>query len=61
MTRTTLTAAMVALPSLRDPLFQVEQLALAYAGCRGQPPAAVLTNVSVMVERDGALVLLGPD
>jgi len=52
---------MVALPSLRDPLFQVEQLALAYAGCRGQPPAAVLTNVSVMVERDGALVLLGPD
>ena len=44
----------------RDPLFEVEHLSLAYAGFRGQPPASILRNVSVAVERGGALVLVGP-
>jgi len=44
----------------RDPLFEVEQLSLAYDGFGGQPPASILKNVSVEVERGGALVLLGP-
>jgi len=43
-----------------DPLFEVEQLSLAYNGFGGQPPASILKNVSVEVERGGALVLLGP-
>ena len=43
-----------------DPLFEVEQLSLAYHGFGGQPPASILKNVSVTVERGGALVLLGP-
>jgi putative ABC transport system ATP-binding protein len=44
----------------RDPLFEVEQLSLAYDGFGGQPPASILKKVSVTVERGGALVLLGP-
>jgi putative ABC transport system ATP-binding protein len=51
---------MVAAPPLRDPLFDVEHLSLALAGSRGQPPASILSDVSVGVERGGALVLVGP-
>jgi hypothetical protein len=32
------------------PIFQVEHLSLAYPGRRGQPPAQILTDVSVTVE-----------
>ena len=42
------------------PIFQVEHLSLAYPGRRGQPPAQILTDVSVAVERGGALTLVGP-
>jgi hypothetical protein len=34
----------------RDPLFEVEQLSLAYDGFGGQPPASILKKVSVTVE-----------
>ncbi len=51
---------MAAPPPLRDPLFEVEQLSLTYDGIGGQPPASILKDVSVGVERGGALVLLGP-
>ena len=51
---------MTAPPSLRDPLFEVDQLSLTYDGTRGQPPAPILKDVSVGVERGSALVLLGP-
>ena len=44
----------------RDPIFQVEHLSLAYPGRRGQPPAPILHDVSVEVERGGALTLVGP-
>jgi ABC-type multidrug transport system fused ATPase/permease subunit len=44
----------------RDPLFEVERLSLVYDGFGGQPPASILKNISVGVERGGALVLLGP-
>jgi ABC-type multidrug transport system fused ATPase/permease subunit len=47
-------------PPARDPLFEVEHLSLAYPGSRGQPPASILNDVSVGVERGGALVLVGP-
>jgi putative ABC transport system ATP-binding protein len=47
-------------PPPRDPLFEVEHLSLAYAGSRGQPPTPILKDVSVGVERGGALVLVGP-
>jgi ABC-type multidrug transport system fused ATPase/permease subunit len=56
----TLADALAAPPSPRDPLFVVERLSLAYSGSRGQPPATILNDVSVMVERGGALVLVGP-
>jgi ABC-type methionine transport system ATPase subunit len=50
----------VAAPPLpRDPLFEVDDLSLAYAGSHGQPPASILRNVSVAVERGSALVLVG--
>jgi ABC-type multidrug transport system fused ATPase/permease subunit len=44
----------------RDPIFEVEQLSLTYDGINGQPPASILNDVSVRVERGSALVLLGP-
>lgn len=47
-------------PPPRDPLFEIEHLSLAYDGVGGQPPASILKDVSVEVERGGALVLLGP-
>jgi len=51
---------MAAPPPPRDPLFEVEHLSLAYVGSHGQPPASILDDVSVGVERGGALVLVGP-
>jgi putative ABC transport system ATP-binding protein len=42
------------------PIFQVEHLSLAYPGGRGQPGAQILSDVSVEVERGGALALVGP-
>jgi putative ABC transport system ATP-binding protein len=56
----TLAHAVAAPPPPRDPLFEVEHLSLAYSGSRGQPPASILKDVSVAVERGGALVLVGP-
>jgi putative ABC transport system ATP-binding protein len=50
---------MPAPPHPRDPLFEVEHLSLAYAGSPGRPPASILNDVSVTVERGGALVLVG--
>src|ERR1700687_5944871 len=44
----------------RDPLFKIEHLSLVHHGLGAQPPASILRNVSVEVERGGALVLLGP-
>jgi ABC-type multidrug transport system fused ATPase/permease subunit len=44
----------------RDPLFEVEHLSLVHDGFGGQPPASILKDVSVEVERGGALILLGP-
>ena len=44
----------------RDPLFEVEHLSLVHDGFGGQPPASILKDVSVEVERGAALVLLGP-
>ena len=44
----------------RDSIFQVEHLSLAYPGRRGQPPAPILSDVTVEVERGGALTLVGP-
>jgi len=42
------------------PIFAVEHLSLAYPGRRGQPPAQILSDISVDVERGGALILVGP-
>jgi ABC-type multidrug transport system fused ATPase/permease subunit len=42
-------------PPARDPIFQVEHLSLEYPG-----GAAILKDVSVEVERGGALILVGP-
>jgi len=43
-----------------DLIFQVEHLSLAYPGRGGQPPVPILHDVSVEVERGGALMLVGP-
>ena len=51
---------MPAPPPARDPIFQVDRLSLAYPGRRGEPAVSVLTDVSVEVERGGALILVGP-
>ncbi len=48
------------MPSNSDAIFKVQHLSLAYPGRRGQPPATILDDVSVEVERGGALVLVGP-
>ena len=45
---------------ISDAIFQVEHLSLTYPGRRGQPPAAILTDVSVEVARGAALTLVGP-
>ena len=44
----------------RDLIFQVEHLCLAYPGRRGQAAATILSDVSVDIERGGALTLVGP-
>jgi putative ABC transport system ATP-binding protein len=46
--------------STRDAIFQVEHLSLAYPGRRGQAAATILTDVTVDIERGGALTLVGP-
>ena len=51
---------MAASPSARDLIFQVEHLSLAPPASPGQPSAPILTDVSVEVERAGALMLVGP-
>jgi ABC-type methionine transport system ATPase subunit len=43
-----------------DVIFQVQHLSLAYPARRGQPAATILTDISVDVERGGALTLVGP-
>jgi len=41
-------------------MFQVEHLCLAYPGRRGQAAATILGDVTVDIERGGALTLVGP-
>ena len=48
------------MPNRAEAIFAVEHLSLAYPGRRGQPPAQILTDISVDVERGGALILVGP-
>jgi len=48
------------LPKSSEPIFQVEHLSLAYPGRRGQPPAQILSDISVTVVRGAALILVGP-
>ena len=45
---------------VKDPLFQVDRLSLVYPGSRRQAAVHVLKDVSVEVERGGALTLVGP-
>jgi ABC-type methionine transport system ATPase subunit len=47
-------------PPARDPIFEVAHLSLEYPRRRGEPGVSVLTDVSVEVERGGALILVGP-
>ncbi len=51
---------MAAPPPLRDPLFEIEHLSLAYPGASNHSPVPILQDVSVGVERGDALVLVGP-
>jgi ABC-type methionine transport system ATPase subunit len=44
----------------RDPIFQAERLSLAHPARRGQTAAAILHDISLEVERGGALALIGP-
>ena len=44
----------------RDPIFQAEHLFLAHPAGRGQTAAAILHDISLEVERGGALALIGP-
>jgi ABC-type multidrug transport system fused ATPase/permease subunit len=43
-----------------DSIFRVDRLSLAYPGPRGRPPSPILSDVTVDVERGGALTLVGP-
>jgi len=45
---------------MNHPIFEVEHLALAYPGRRGQPMVSILKDVSFTVERGRALTLVGP-
>jgi len=45
---------------MRDGIFQVQHLSLAYPARRGHPAATILDDVSVDVERGSALTLVGP-
>lgn len=51
---------MAAPPPVRDPIFQVEHLSLVYPVRRGESGVSNLNDVSVEVERGGALTLVGP-
>jgi putative ABC transport system ATP-binding protein len=44
----------------RDPIFQAEHLSLAHPAGRGRTAAAILHDISLEVERGGALALIGP-
>jgi ABC-type glutathione transport system ATPase component len=43
---------------MNHPIFEVEHLALAYPGRRGQRAAPILKDVSFTVERGGALTIV---
>jgi putative ABC transport system ATP-binding protein len=43
-----------------DSIFEVEHLSLGYPGRRGAAPATILHDVSVAVDKAGALTILGP-
>src|SRR5919109_2704668 len=45
---------------ISDPIVEVDHLSLAYPTCRGRPAVPILKDVSVAVERGGALTLVGP-
>ena len=45
---------------MSDPIVEVDHLSLAYPTRRGHPAVPILTDVSVTVERGGALTLVGP-
>src|SRR5215470_1428475 len=45
---------------MQDAIFQVQRLCLAYPARRGHPAATILDDISVDVERGGALTLVGP-
>lgn len=45
---------------MKDPIFQVDHLSLAYPGRRGVPTPSILEDVSFAVERGRALTLVGP-
>jgi ABC-type multidrug transport system fused ATPase/permease subunit len=45
---------------ISDPIVEVDHLSLAYPTRRGHPAVPILQDVSVAVERGGALTLMGP-
>jgi peptide/nickel transport system ATP-binding protein len=45
---------------ISDPFVEVDHLSLAYATRPRHPPVPILKDVSVAVERGGALTLVGP-
>jgi ABC-type methionine transport system ATPase subunit len=45
---------------ISDPIFEVDRLSLVYPTRRGHPGVSILKDVSVAVERGGALTLVGP-
>jgi ABC-type multidrug transport system fused ATPase/permease subunit len=45
---------------ISDPIVEVDHMSLAYPTRRGHPAVPILTDVSVAVERGGALTLVGP-
>jgi len=46
--------------AMQDAIFQVQHLSLAYPARRGHAAATILDDISVDVERGGALTLVGP-
>jgi putative ABC transport system ATP-binding protein len=46
--------------NISDPIVEVDHLSLAYPARRGHPAVPILRDVSVVVERGGALTLVGP-
>lgn len=47
-------------PPVRDPVFRVSGLSLAYPARNGQGPATILKGISVEVDRGSSLTLVGP-